>query len=460
MMWSLVLLFWGILLVVTGAALCTARRGPRVLGVAFLEAHASDEAVRRVVRRFYGAQAALFVLFAAAGCLLLLPQMRAYAELCLFALTALYLLLCGAVLQMARKRLLALRTQNGWQPPARTAVSADLTVSREKQKGACSPFWVWGCFLLSFLPAALLLVFREWRAVFPLPFALLGPVCTGSGVALYYALRNTPVRTKGTDTAAAVAYAQRCVRIQTQSAALFAAGISGFWLLLCASVVFSVRAALFAAAVLLLVFLACSAFSASVRQERLDRAAFAVRAPEPVGDGVYKWGCYYDPNDPRLFVPKSVASLGWTINIGRPAGKAILAGLAAVLVGLFGLVAFMSLSDFSVTVAKDGTLSCDAPLYDLSVTRKEVVSVELLSAPLPSGTRTNGYGGAEKSYGNFRFDGYGNCKLYVYNDVPLYVCLRLAGDNPAYLLVNAETEAQTQELYETLFAWHAGEYAR
>ena len=457
MIWSFAVLFWTIALLVIVAMLCTVRRGPRVLGVAFSPDKTHDPEIKRVLRGFVVGLCAVLLVSAAAGFLLFLPQVREYAELCLFALTACFLLLCGAVLQAARKRLLTLRAQSGWQPETSATVSVDLTVSREKQKGACSPLWAWGSLLLSFLPAVLLLIFREWRAVFPLPFAFFGPFCTGSGVVLYYALRSTPVRTKGSDTAAAVAYAQRCVRIQTQSAALFAAGISGFWLLLCASVIFSARAALPAAVALLLVFLACSAVSASVRQERLDRAAFAVRAPEPVGDGVYKWGCYCDPNDPRLFVPKPVASLGWTVNVGRPAGKAILAGLAALLVGLFGLVAFMSLSDFTVTIEKDGTLCCDAPLYDLTVTRGEVASVELLSAPLPAGTRTNGYGGAAKSYGNFRFDGYGNCKLYVYNDVPLYVCLRLAGDNPAYLLVNAETEAQTQALFETLSAWQAGE---
>jgi len=41
-------------------------------------------------------------------------------------------------------------------------------------------------------------------------------------------------------------------------------------------------------------------------------------------DGIYeqestwKWGFYNNPSDPRIMVPKRIASMGWTINIVHP----------------------------------------------------------------------------------------------------------------------------------------------
>jgi len=33
----------------------------------------------------------------------------------------------------------------------------------------------------------------------------------------------------------------------------------------------------------------------------------------------YKWGIfYYDPEDPRVFIPKNIRSLGFTLNFANP----------------------------------------------------------------------------------------------------------------------------------------------
>ena len=33
----------------------------------------------------------------------------------------------------------------------------------------------------------------------------------------------------------------------------------------------------------------------------------------------WKWGIfYYNPNDPRIFVPKRIKWLGWTLNFAQP----------------------------------------------------------------------------------------------------------------------------------------------
>ena len=59
-------------------------------------------------------------------------------------------------------------------------------------------------------------------------------------------------------------------------------------------------------------------------------------------DDRYDWsGLYHDPNDPRLFVPKRIPWLGWTINVEHPYGRLILALILSVILAAFvvGLVA-------------------------------------------------------------------------------------------------------------------------
>ena len=96
------------------------------------------------------------------------------------------------------------------------------------------------------------------------------------------------------------------------------------------------------------------------------------------------------------------------------------------------------------------------PTRDLTLTREQIESVELVDTLPATGTRTNGYGGVSKSYGHFYFDGYGACDLYVYNDTGKYVCLRLSGDDPAYVFLNAETVDATETLYAEISQWYGG----
>ena len=123
-----------------------------------------------------------------------------------------------------------------------------------------------------------------------------------------------------------------------------------FWLLLAlsAGVLQNMYLSIVAIAVLVLINLA-AAFWQQKKLRKLEEAYMDVQAPADAdAESEWKWGCYYNPYDPRIFVPKRVESLGWTVNIGRPAGKAILFGTLAVLVCIVALIGVMSFSGFSV----------------------------------------------------------------------------------------------------------------
>jgi uncharacterized membrane protein len=46
----------------------------------------------------------------------------------------------------------------------------------------------------------------------------------------------------------------------------------------------------------------------------------------------WKWGIfYYNPNDPRIFVPKRIKWLGWTLNFAQPVSIIITAGVIVLI---------------------------------------------------------------------------------------------------------------------------------
>ncbi|MGN6326630.1 DUF5808 domain-containing protein [Pseudolysinimonas sp.] len=100
--------------------------------------------------------------------------------------------------------------------------------------------------------------------------------------------------------------------------------------------------------IVLVVLLATTLIAAAVRVRRVTRSGAehpraTGRAEAPDDDARWKAGVIYvDRDDPALFVPKRFG-LGWTINFGHPAGKAlavltILIVLAVVLTPMIGLL--------------------------------------------------------------------------------------------------------------------------
>jgi len=47
--------------------------------------------------------------------------------------------------------------------------------------------------------------------------------------------------------------------------------------------------------------------------------------------GYDRLGLYHDAADPRLWVPKRIAAMGWTVNVAHPYGRLVLLGLGGVI---------------------------------------------------------------------------------------------------------------------------------
>jgi hypothetical protein len=143
--------------------------------------------------------------------------------------------------------------------------------------------------------------------------------------------------------------------------------------------------------------------------------------------------------------------MGWTFNLATPVGKGITAGLLVLILAVIGMGVYGSVKDYSIST-KGSEMVIDAAVYGMNIEKNQIVSISLVDK-IPQGSRTNGYGGVNKSFGHFTLDGYGKCNIYIYNKVGSFILLQLKGDSPAYVILNDKSVSDTERLYGDIKEW-------
>lgn len=180
-------------------------------------------------------------------------------------------------------------------------------------------------------------------------------------------------------------------------------------------------------------------------QERLTKAS---------GEGLYvdeddHWVFgifYYNPDDTKLIVNERVG-INTSVNLARPAGKAIAVVLACLLLCLPVAGAFMA-EEFGAPVTlelSEQTIRAHHSLTTYEIDMDDVASVELVDQ-LPQMTRT--FGGASETFleGDFSSDVYGSLKVCLDPEVGPWLLVRTRSG--ATYLLGASDTAQTEGAYE------------
>lgn len=457
MVLSLISILW-LVFIVMGVSIMFFRfhHNNQLLGVTLSKTHASDEEVKDVIKAFTKTSILVTGLSMALSLCLFLPALKRYGEVFLLLLVFGNIIGHFYVFNHYQTKLIGIKTKNDWVYARKKIMAVDLDVARQKGKASISQFWVWLLFGLSFIPLVYLLVKPEVQTIFPLSVALIGPFCQIMGAFFYYQMRNQRLAIPADNTEVNLVYAQQVERVNSVYATLMAFILLAFWLLLSFSMIYSHSSLVI---VLPLALLTLGLLGVSIwhqRKLRLLEATFSgspAKQDEPIyeQEGTWKWGLYHNPSDPRLFVPKRVAGFGWTINTAHRSGKFFAWGTVILIIALVAFVFYSGITDYEFTLTET-ELIIDAAMYDRTYTKDQIISLETITT-MPPGRRTSGYGGTNKSYGHFAIDGYGKCMLYVYNNVDQYIVLELDGDNPAYVIINHQTKAETKELYQDLVAW-------
>lgn len=429
----------------------------QLLGVTISRTHAKSEELQDILKSYKIFSFMVLLLSIGLSFLMLLQEMKPYVEFYMLILVLANLSANWFVIHRYQQKIIDLKQKKGWIYQRTKIVTVDINVAKEKGKSGVSPLWSWVFFFLSFIPTIYLFLSPEARSVYPVVFSLIGPFCQLNALFLYYHMKNrhAPVLSDNTEINKACARTEE--NINTRAATYTALAILVFWQMFNISMYLKNSILIVLAAVILVTVLLVIAFWQQKKIRAAENYFFGKELKEDSEifeqEGTWKWGCYYDPNDPRLFVPKRMAGFGWTINIANPKGKAMGIGILVLLLVVFFTLFYGGLKDYEIT-ENGSRISFDAPMYDMSIEKEQIVSVSTIDS-IPKGIRTNGYGGVNKSFGHFSIEGYGKCRLYVYNQVGNYIVLELEGDNPAYVIVNGKTPAETEELYQKIRQWLA-----
>ena len=159
---------------------------------------------------------------------------------------------------------------------------------------------------------------------------------------------------------------------------------------------------------------------------------------------------YKNPYDSRVVVEGRIG-IKPVYNLATKKGRLITYGgniLAAVSVlAIILMMISFEFYGFNMKI-NDDVVKINAPLYGTELKIKDIEKVEIIDK-LKVKLRTKGIGMDEYSVGNFNVEGYGKCKLYIYNDVKPYILIE--SDNEQ-IFINGEDKEDTLRYYDEIIA--------
>ncbi|SEW13646.1 DUF5808 domain-containing protein [[Clostridium] fimetarium] len=459
MIWSFLIIYWVVLGAMTASALLFRKyQNYKILGITFSQVHAKTMEVQKVLKSYQAVCMIQFVASFAAGLLMFWGPVKPYVDFYMLLLTFILLIVISVIIKTYQDKLIALKESNKWIYPAKATVLVDLDASREKGKSAVSVLWSWFFVVLSFIPTIYLVLNPDTQKYYPFILSLLGPAIQLLMVLMYRQTLNhhTLVLSENSEINKALARTQE--RINSMASTLIGMIMLLFWLILSTSIAYitDIMLGMCVVGVMIISILVVAYW----QQKKIRQAEeyFFENSRSELFDGedgnndiyeqgnLWKWGLYNNPNDSRLFVPKRIAGLGWTINMAKPIGKIFMIGVCLLVVGAIGITVASSLTGYEVQ-ENNSKITVSSVMYHSTFTADEIISVKMITQ-IPECTRTNGYGGATKSSGHFSVNGYGPCMFYIYNDVNEYIVIQLKGEGPQYVFVNGKTIKETDKLYD------------
>ena len=159
---------------------------------------------------------------------------------------------------------------------------------------------------------------------------------------------------------------------------------------------------------------------------------------------------YYNKADPRTLI-SAPNGTQMTFNTAKPAYRIFIIGIwtfvIALLLWLFGYPYYLDLTNNLVNLSlTDQAVVVDSPFYDVSIDLQKVNKAELAD-DLGKGIRTNGTDTFVYGKGNYTFDRYGKCKVYMASLHPCYIILYT--DDITYI-VNDDDIQNTKLIYQEI----------
>ena len=337
---------------------------------------------------------------------------------------------------LCNRDLKRIKVENGWKRPnAGDTVTVDLAALPEDNW--LSPWAFAPALVISLLP---ILFDRSFALMYLVDTALIGMFWLG----YRYLFRNKAEIVDGdTSVTAALTRIRRNQWGKMWLLCAYSMGAMSWvaWLTMYSPIAMTVGFVVFMAA------LVGGAMHIEFQTRRLQERLTADSGRDFYVDDDDKWlggPVYYNPNDSRLIINDRVGTNS-SVNLAKPAGKALYAVLALLLVTmpLWGLL----LGNGEIkTELKGDSLFIKGGMHEYTVAIDRVTDAELLTE-LPAITRTAGTGMPEFLGGSFASREYGKLKVCLNPTVGPWIYFR--ADNKAYLIGTHDPD-QTQALYNAL----------
>ena len=159
---------------------------------------------------------------------------------------------------------------------------------------------------------------------------------------------------------------------------------------------------------------------------------------------------YKNPYDNRVVVEPRIGTKP-VYNLATKKGRLITYGtnifVAVSVLTIILMMLYFGLYGFNMKII-DNSVKINAPLYGIEFNVEDIEKVEIVDK-LKVKLRINGIRMDEYSVGNFNVEGYGKCKLYIYNDVKPYILIK---SNDEIIFINGENEEETLRYYNEFIA--------
>lgn len=350
------------------------------------------------------------------------------------------------------EKLMNIKRENDWLLPSKHLITIDTEVSRMKNKMIISKLWFIPSIIMSIVP--IIIAFKKANIFGSsiIVIACTSILSTIIFIIIYrsYCVQRTEVFSE--DTKVNLACNTIYKRTWT-SGCVIAATIQSISMVL----VFSLLMLEINNEVLFIVSVMIPASTVGIgiyyinNKVRTEQNRLISTSEKPIytdNDEYWKNDVYNNPSDRRVMIEKRVG-YGLTYNVATRKGKIMTYGsyVFSILVPL-GIIVMLFIFDFTkFKLSIDNNLvNISAPIYGTTFEVEDIEEISKIDS-FPKLFRTNGAGTDRYSLGNFSVDGYGKSKLYVYNQNPPYIAIKLKGE---YVFINGTTEEETNEYYEVL----------
>lgn len=350
------------------------------------------------------------------------------------------------------EKLMKLKRDNDWLLPSKHLITIDTEVSRMKDKMIISKLWFIPSIIFSIIP--IIIAFNKVN-IFGysiIAIASTSIIATIIFIVLYrrYSVQRSEVFSE--DTKVNLACNTLYKRTWTIGCIIAATIQSISMILVFLLLMMEINNEILFILIVMIpaATIACGIYyiNSKVRSEQNRLISTSKNPMYTDNDEYWKNDIYNNPNDRRVMIEKRVG-YGLTYNVATRKGKIMTYGsyVIAIVIPLviIGMLFIFDFTKFKLSIEND-LVKISAPIYGTSFDVDDIKSIEKVEN-FPKGLRTNGVGTNIYSLGYFSVKEYGKSMLYVYNENPPYIAIKLTD---GYVFINGTNQDETNEYYKEL----------